>query len=228
MKRLVLIAAVMTPIAIVVLLLYSGSGAAADIAAKDNSPRFSSAFRVMGTLTLPHKIYLPLESKSFPSPIQVPQGKYLLVEYWTHRVLGMHCHGLCVDFPTYYFDVQSGELDIYTVGTPSPGLVLGDDDIGYAGIGLSISGTGCGVNSHLTKISSCPFSRGNITLYDVDEAGTTSLGREGRIIVLKAGETWLKEEVETWESNHPQCVITNTHRITNHAFQDRDKITFAP
>ncbi len=226
MKRLIWVAAVMVPIALVVLLLYSGSGAAADVVSRAAFPRFSSAFRMTGTLTLSHKIYLPFESKNFPSLIQVPQGKYLLVEYWTRHILGVHCPGICIDFPTYYFDIQSGELVIQPIGSPNP--ALGDDDIGYVGSGISVGGTGCGAYSVLTTVQACPFSRNGITLYDVDEAGTASLGRAGQMIVLKAGETWLEEEVEVWESDHPECVVTSTHRITNYAFQDRDKIIYLP
>jgi hypothetical protein len=64
-------------------------------------------------------------------------------------VLGANCEGLCIDFPAYYFDPQSGVLTIYP---PDPTLVLADDEIGYVGSGESLSGVGCGAYSGLTRI----------------------------------------------------------------------------
>jgi hypothetical protein len=231
-KRLIIVASAVVLVTIVALFLCHGNRAAANagVVKRVFPDPFPATFKVTGTLSLSHRVYLPFANKNFPIPIQIPEGKYLLVEYWTHRVLGANCPGLCIDFPTYYFDPQSGELALYTIGTPDPALMLGDDDVGYAGSGVSHGGTGCGASSDLTRVAYCPFAQGSTTLRYVDESGTVTLERKGQVIVLGAGETWVSEEEieEWWEGSIPPCVVTSTHRITNYAFQDRDKIVFQP
>jgi uncharacterized repeat protein (TIGR01451 family) len=173
-------------------------------------------------------LYLPLVSKNFPPSIQVPEGQYQFVEYWTHRVLGPGCSPLCIDFPTYNFYPPSGELVIYYAFYTSPTLALDDDDIGYFGSGTSLSGVGCGASSDLAIVGSYPFSQDGITLRYVDPIGALTLVREGELIVLGVDEAWTREEVEVWDALGADCVVTKTQRITNYAFEDRDKIIFRP
>ena len=105
--------------------------------------------------------------------------------------------------------------------------MLDDDDIGYIGSGESLDGLCGGVCSQLIRIQSCPVTEDGITLRYADETGTVTLEREGEEIVLGAGEAWVSdEEVEVWDWMDPGCVVTSTHRITNYAFQERDKIEF--
>ena len=225
MRRLVLVASVViTPIVLISLLLGSDGRVTAGIGAVRDTPTQASPStgRVTETLT-PTYIYLPLVCRNFPLVIQVPEGKYLFVEYWTHSVLGVNCPILCIDFPTYHFDPQSGELTTYTTNPP-----LLDDDVGYIGSGESLGGVGMGASSHLIRIQWCPWPEDGITLRYVDEAGTVTLEREGEVIVLEANETWVSdEETEVWDGMEPECVVTSTHYITNYAFQDRDKIICA-
>jgi len=215
MRRLALIAGVVIPIVIIGLLLSDDGGIMAGIGAVRDAPSpFSSLVRATEPLTLTYWIYLPFACRNFPPVIQVPEDKYLLVEYWAHSVLGVNCEGLCIDFPTYHFDPQSDELAIYTTLPPEPALVLDNDDIGYIGSGTSLGGVGCGANSDLTKIQRCPLSKDGITLrYEV--------------IVLGADEVWVSdEEIEIWDWLGAECAVTSTCYITNYAFQDRDKIIF--
>ena len=225
MRRLVLVANVVIPIAIISLFLGNDGRVTAGIgAARDTYPQISpSTVSATETLTLTAQIYLPLACKNFPLVIQVPEGKYLFVEYWTNSVLGANCPVMCIDFPTYHFDPQSGELTIYTTNPP-----LLDDDIGYIGSGESLEGVGMGTNSHLTRIQWCPWLEDDITLRSVDETGTITLERESEVIVLEANGAWVSdEEIEVWDGMDPECVVTSTHYITNYAFQDRDKIIYA-
>jgi len=139
-------------------------------------------------------------------------------------VLGVNCAGECIDFPTYYFNPQSGGLTVYL---PGSALVLDEDDIGYIGSGESRGGVGCGAISDLIKIQSCPLSIDGITLRYVDETGTITLEHESEVIVLEAGEVWASdEETGIWDWLGAGCVVTSTHYITNYAFQDRDQITY--
>jgi len=228
MRRLALIAGVVIPIVIIGLLLSDDGGVTADIGAVRDVPSpFFSLVRATEPLTLTYWIYLPFACRNFPPVIQVPEDKYLLVEYWAHSVLGVNCEGLCIDFPTYHFDPQSDELIIYTTLPPEPALVLDNDDIGYIGSGTSLGGVGCGANSDLTKIQRCPLSKDGITLRYVDETGTITLERKSEVIVLGADEVWVSdEEIEIWDWLGAECAVTSTCYITNYAFQDRDKIIF--
>ncbi len=226
MKRLILVASVVIPITFIGLLLSNdggvtpGSGEVRDTSSQSSS----STVRATEPLTLTEQIYLSFARRNFPPVVHVPDGEYLLVEYWTHSVLGVNCAGLCIDFPTYHFNPQSGELTVYL---PESALVLDEDDIGYIGRGESLGGVGCGAISDLTRIQSCPSSIDGITLHHVDETGTITLEHENEIIVLEVGEAWMSdEETEVWDWLGVGCVVTSTDYITNYAFQDRDKITY--
>lgn len=226
MKRLILVASVVIPIMLIGLLLSNdggvtpGSGQVGDMPSQ-SSP---SAVRATEPLTLTEQIYPPFARRNFPPVVHVPEGKYLLVEYWTHNVLGVNCAGLCIDFPTYYFNPQSSELTVYL---PGSALVLDEDDIGYIGSGESLGGVGSGAVSHLTKIQSCPSSIDGITLHYVDETGTITLEHESEVIILEAGEAWMSdEETEVWDWLGAGCTVTSTDYITNYAFQDRDQIIY--
>jgi hypothetical protein len=188
----------------------------------------TSALDVVDPVTLTHHVHLPIVCRSFPPVAQVPEGKYLFVEYWTHSFLGAGCAGLCVDFPTYAFEPQSGELTIYTTDPPEPALLLGEGEIGYLGTGESLMGNGCGASSSLSKVQAFPFSKDEITLRYVDEAGVATLERQDETLILQPGETWVSdEEVETWDWLGAGCVVTSTHHIMNHAYQDRNQIEYA-
>ena len=229
MRRMILVAYVIISIAIIGLFLSDDSRADVGAVGDASFPFSPSTVRATEILSPTHWIYLPFACKSFPPVIQVPEGEYLFVEYWTHSVLDVNCVGQCVDFPAYHFDPQSGELTIYTTHPPDPALVLDDDDIGYIGSGVSLGGVGGGANSSLIKIQGCPLSKDGITLRYVDEAGAVTLEREGEVIVLQAGEAWVSdEEIDTWDWLGSGCVVTSTHYISNYAFQDRNKIIHLP
>ena len=174
------------------------------------------------------QIYLPFVGQNFPPVVQVPADEYLLVEYWTHSVLGAECAAQFISFPGYHFAVQSGTLAVYTTDPPEPALVLGEGEIGYIGNGVSLGGVGGGSNSGLTKFQRLPVSQGGITLHYVDESGGINLERQGEMMYLQPGEAWTSdEEVETWDWLGAGCIVTSTHRITNYAFQDRAKIVYS-
>ncbi len=225
MKRLILVASVVIPITLIGLLLSSDGGVTPGIGqVRDMSSQSSSAVRATEPLTLTEQIYPPFARRNSPPAIHVPDGEYLLVEYWTHSVLGVNCAGLCIDFPTYHFNPQSGELTVYL---PESALVLDEDDIGYIGSGESLGGVGSGATSHLTRTQSCPLSIDGITLRCVDETATITIEHESEEIVLEADEAWVSdEETEVWDWLGAGCVVTSTDYITNYAFQYRDKITY--
>lgn len=227
MRRLVLVAGVVISITIIGLFLSDDAKAGMEAMEDTSFPFSPSTVRATEVLTLTHWVYLPFACRNFPPLIQVPEGKYLFVEYWTHHVLGANCEGQCIDFPAYHFDPQSGELTIYATDPPEPALVLDDDDVGYIGRGISLGGVGGGANNSLTKIQQSPSSEDGITLHYVDETGVITLEHDGEVIVLGADEVWASDEgIETWDWLGAECVVTSTHYITNYAFQNRDEIIY--
>lgn len=228
-RQFILAASVVISIAVIGLAFRGDAEAGTGAVGDAPLPSSPSPVRATEATTLTHQVYLPLACKNFPPVIHVPEGEYLFVEYWTHSVLGVDCAGLCIDFPTYDFDPQSGKLTVYTAYYPEPAPMLGDDDIGYIGRGISLGGVGCGASSNLTRIQQCPLSEDGMKLRDVDETGTIDLKHKGEVVVLEADEVWVSdEETEIWEWLGAECVVTSTHYITNYAFQDRNKIIFLP
>ena len=231
MRRLVSVASAVILVAIIGLFLSNdGQGRAHSDTMVHPPAQSPSTIRTAETLIPTSQVYLPFVYRNFSPVIQGPEGEYLLVEYWTHSVLGVNCEGLCIDFPTYSFDSQSGVL---TIDLPDPALVLADDEIGYVGSGESLGGVGCGAFSDLSKIRQCPLTvygaGADVTLRHVDGAGAITLEREGEVITLGPGEAWVSaEEIEVWDWNGEGCVVTRTHYITNYAFQDRDGIIYPP
>ncbi len=228
MKKLSILASLLIPVVIVAFFLGLGNVSKAEASAGVASGKLSrpsAVIRVTTLFTPTHFVYLPFTCRRFPPAIHVPEGEYLLVEYWTHRVLSANCAGQCIDFPSYYFDPQSGELVIHS---PHPTLALDDADVGYVGRGTSLGGVGGGASSDLSKVEWVPSSQSGITLRYVDESGGVTLEREGEAIVLEPGAVWASDEmVEDWDWLGAGCVVTSTSYVTNYAFQDRDKVVFA-
>jgi hypothetical protein len=126
-----------------------------------------------------------------------------------------------VDFPTYSFNAETGELSVW-MGNP----LLEPTDIGYVGCGTSLSGQGSGIGSGLSNYDALPFERCGIELRTIEETGAVVVHRDGEDIDLAPGGEWSVTSVGG-ESGRPDCVITTTQRITNFGFQDRAKITYA-
>ncbi len=215
---------------VVTALFLGGCGearAATAVLAGDSLGSDTPTLDTKAATTLTATVYLPFVCDTTPVAVEVPEGEYLLVESWTHSVLGAGCEGLCIDFPGYSFDVQHGELDVYTTEPPDPALVLGEYDIGFVGSGTSMGGAGCGVSSGLDKVEHCPWSQDGVELRSVNDAGVVTLTVQGETVVLESGGVWTgEEETETWDWLGAGCVVTSTRSISNYGFQDRDTITY--
>lgn len=179
------------------------------------------------TLILSFTTYLPMVSKA-PGPLtQTLQTHYLLVENWFQIKEGENCQSSCIDFPMYYFDPVSGVLRVYRA---FPAFILGTEDIGFIGRGVGVSTIdGCGgASSRLYKFQEMPFTLDTMTLHTVSLTGTVEVDYEGELVSLQPNEVWIVSQTvsETTTSDGLPCVFTTTHRITNYAFQERDKIIY--
>ncbi|HRV91202.1 MAG TPA: hypothetical protein P5526_03455 [Anaerolineae bacterium] len=165
------------------------------------------------------KIYLPSVQKISPPLSDTLKEKYLLVEHWTTEEWGNDCPGLVIDFPTYYFDSQTGELFI----TINPTLL--STNMGYLGYGTSLTGAGAGANSSLSRIEAVPYSISDTTLHAVAAGGQITLTHKSEVIGLLPGTGWISPPlVENGAMGIPECSITTTHRLTNYGFQERSRI----
>ncbi|MCB0211178.1 MAG: hypothetical protein KDJ52_17700 [Anaerolineae bacterium] len=170
--------------------------------------------------TATHSIYLPIVQKFSPSLDETLKQKYLFVEHWITEDAGQACPGLVVEFPSYAFNPQNGELFIAV----NPQLI--STDMGYFGYGVTMTGAGNGINSSLSPISTLPQSMHDTKLHSVSAAGQLILTHHGQEISLFPEEVWISSpDIENKASGIPNCVITRTHRIINHGFQERSLIT---
>lgn len=155
------------------------------------------------------------------TPTLPPESRYFLLESWTHTVRGLGCSMMFIDFPTYWFDEGSGVLYVYGANPR-----LDPSDIGYFGVGSSLSGRGSGQFSSLVAFRALPIARDEIELLDITEKGAVGLTRRGTELRLEPGEEWTSTEVRR-STTEPGCTMTDTHRITNYAYQDRSKIDYS-
>ena len=155
---------------------------------------------------------------------QVPPGKYLFVEQWTHITGQGKMPAMMIDFPAYRFDPATGELGVY-IAPPGTSFKLPEGAIGYLGLGTSRSGAaGGGAASWLEPIKGLPFKTDNLTILAVNVEGTVVLEYKGNQIVLKWGEEWKSTSRSQVLPPEGMGVLETTERISNFGFQDKDKI----
>lgn len=166
-------------------------------------------------------IFLPLVQKTLPPLSETLKQKYLLVEHWTTEEWGSHCPGLIIDFPTYYFDGQTGQLFI----TSNPALP--PTTMGYLGYGVDLLGAGVGISSSLSGIEAIPYTVSDTTLQAISATGQITITHKNEVISLSPGTAWVsKPSVESEAIGLPNCVVTTTHRLTNFGFQERSQIIY--
>lgn len=142
-------------------------------------------------------------------------SEFVKGDFWSH---------LCIDFPMYQFDSNTGT--IVCVGdfdmTKKTRMVLG---MGMSASGVASSGAGTGVD----EVHNLPYERYNLTVERIDEDGTVYFSYKDSSMVLSPDEEWLtvttKMDTSTWENFNPETgteytdtIIvkwTYTDRVTN-------------
>lgn len=165
-----------------------------------------------------HQVFLPFIRRDPPPITETLETKYLLVEHWGFVESSAGCASAVNSLPVYSFDPGNGVLTIYP---PNPAFVLQPGDIGYIGSGASSE---FHYANYLSKFQEIPHSAGGITLTTLADDGTVCLVYAGEAITLGPEATWITTTVAQPEID--TCIVTTTHRITNYAFQDRDKIVY--
>lgn len=208
-------------IAVVLLLAVLGfSDSAVAVSRKSRSDPLSPvSTQLSSTSPITYYAYLPSIGRNIPPLTQTLKSKYLFVERWGIVESNEHCDSNALSLPIYSFDPYNGILIIYPA---NPELKLQASDIGYIGHGI---GAGGYYANNLGRFHDIPFSAGGLTLTTVCDDGTVSLEYASESITLESGGKWISSTVSQ-PSGNGACVITTTQRITNYAFQNRDKIIY--
>ena len=196
----------------------------ADVKAKPRKLALSraptSTLQSSGMFSPTHQIHLPVINKASPPISETLKTKYFFAEHWVHKEYSQACPwSALTSIPVYSFDSENGVLTIYP---PNPDFILQVDDIGYIGAGAS---GGYWFANYLYRFQETPFSVGKMTLRALDGAGFASLEYLGTVITLAPGASWISSTVSQ-TSTVTTCFVTTTDRITNYAFQRRDRIEY--
>ncbi|MBN2391691.1 MAG: hypothetical protein JXR84_13280 [Anaerolineae bacterium] len=179
--------------------------------------RLGATSQLSETLLFTNSVYLPFVAKPSVSLTETLKSKYVFVERRAFVEYNGSCtSGVVTSLPVYTFYSDTGILVIY----PSdPALKLRLDDMGY--VGWWIGGGGY-YGNYIRRFQQLPFSTNGLTLTTVLGDGTILLEYMKMTLTLTPGTEWLRRTV----SETTTCVFTNTERIINHNFQERDKIVY--
>ena len=157
----------------------------------------------------------------------IPADKYLFIEKWTQRIVEVldGDYGLCIDFPTYYYNASSGALYPYSVSR----VRVNDSLVGIYGTGTSlhvINGTGGGAASGLTGFYSLPFNDSELTIMAATAAGSAKVTFGNETRVLNPGDEWLETKGQVKRSEETGALINESFitLIKNFGLWDKSKI----
>jgi len=165
-------------------------------------------------------------------PLPMPQNAYVFIERWI-EIYQDSTGSVLIDFPTYIFDPDSGELKPYIV-PPGPWFPL--EDLTHLkvvyGRGTSRTGqAGGGENSNIFALTEFPFTEplkedtdATVTVVGIDRFGTAFLTRGNQPISLEQGESYTRDEKTIVEWGGVRSEISIRERITNYGWQDKSRI----
>lgn len=138
-------------------------------------------------------------------------------------VSGSELPAIQIDFPTYTFNQETGELTGVIDFSIDNNLKM------IYGSGTSLSGTaGAGVATGLSGVYEIPYERGSFELLKLDDDGNVVFMYKDDVHSLKSGEIWTYEtevyDTLTVDNQVSISKITSTDRITNFGFQDKNNI----
>jgi len=154
----------------------------------------------------------------------LPVEKYVFVEHW----IELYNYSGYLDFPTYAFSRESGELKPYIVpsGRWFPLSDLTPLKV-VIGNGISVESGGSGARSEIIAVTELPFTNtwlsglesgdAEIILENVDTQGVVYLQRNGEPIELHPGENW------QWKQVMPDSVEL-VARLSNYGIFDKARI----
>ncbi len=181
----------------------------------------------------------PVPTREIEQEWPIPTDKYVFIERWIEISREQwiapykdSAVSAFIDFPTYQFDQNSGELkpDIVPPGRWFPLEDLTELKVVY-GRGTKRTGSGAGVNSQVYAVTSLPFTeppKGDtdvlVTVEDVNAQGVVYLRRGDEQFALQPGESWTRDGKSTVEWGGVKSEISSQERISNFGVFDKSGI----
>lgn len=169
---------------------------------------------------------------------KIQEGKYLFVCYWIHTEGTGNLPVIFIDFPTFSFDAETGNLKLHSRFAKD----LTKYQLGFFGMGQSRSGAaGSGIASRLIPINYLPFTtvvfrfidfedeeeiyeRIIFTIKQISMDGTIEVEIADMCLSLRAGEKWEHVVEKDVETSLGIGHIKVSHSLTNYGWLDRNKI----
>lgn len=121
------------------------------------------------------------------------------------------CPLLCIDFPSYSYNRESGILNAMQI------LYITDSTRVILGSGLNLNGdAGCGISSELFLLDTVPNTY--FDSFSYDDNGTVHITHKGEEITLAPGEVWEKNSSYEETSEDCRILISEKNRISNFGF----------
>jgi len=162
----------------------------------------------------------------------IPTDKYVFIERWI-EIYQDSVMSAFIDFPTYHFDQNSGELkpDIVPPGRWFPLEDLTELKVVY-GRGTKRTGSaGAGINSQVFAVTGLPFTEPPkedtdvvVTVERVNAQGVAYFRRGNEQIVLQPSESWTREGKSTIEWGEVKSEVLSRERISNFGVLDKSGI----
>lgn len=174
----------------------------------------------------------PAPTQALEQEWPIPTDKYVFIERWI-EIYEDSAMSVYIDFPTYSFDQNSGELkpDIVPPGRWFPLQDLTNLKVVY-GRGTSRAGqAGMGAQSQVFALTELPFTEPQehdtevmVTIESIDGDGIAYLRRAGQQIVLHPGEQWTWDGKSAIEWGGVKSEILSKERISNFGVLDKSRI----
>ncbi len=170
------------------------------------------------------------DSPRAATPTSLPAAdKYVFVERWIDVYEGPLAAAF-IDFPTYSFNRDTGELTPYIV---PPGNWFPLEDLTALKVAYG-RGTGSktgGIESKVFAITGFPFVEPAkedtdvlVTVEGIDADGVAYLKRGDQQIVLQPGQEWTRDVKSTVDWGGVKSDVSARERITNYGLQDKARI----
>ncbi len=124
-----------------------------------------------------------------------------------------------VDFPSYWFNANTGQINgnIDFPINDSLQLIFGDT--------LTLTGNfGAGTGNKLYGAYSLPIRANQAIIYSVDRSGNIIMDANDRMMILKPGDVYGYSENETLTDGNGTVKVRYDHTYTNHGLIDKGEI----
>jgi hypothetical protein len=179
---------------------------------------FIMAFIIFILLAMPGAASQALQ----PAAGGVPASKALFLEHYLNAngtVIEGKSPFKTVNFPTYWFNQNTGQLNGRIDFPVNSSLIMIFGDV------LTLSGNfGEGTGNKLFGVYSLPVTADHAVIYSMDMSGNVVININKKTVVLKPGESHSYSKNETLREHNAIIEVNYTHTYINHGFIDKNRI----